>query len=87
MLRGFLLIFQSSFEINSFADIDECLIPGSCGANTDCDNQPGTYTCTCKNGYSGDPYDNCIGKANYSIYYSRFQVTFQSVVSSFVLIQ
>lgn len=49
----------------SFTDINECQIPGSCGANTNCVNVPrGSHTCSCLSGYTGDPYVGCIGKTN-----------------------
>ena len=38
-------------------DIDECQNPASCGSNALCQNTPGNFTCTCPNGYGGNPYD------------------------------
>lgn len=41
-------------------DIDECGTAGpGCGANTTCQNLPGTFSCTCLPGYSGDPNTGC----------------------------
>ncbi|XP_028394545.1 uncharacterized protein LOC114518753 [Dendronephthya gigantea] len=41
-------------------DINECQIPGFCGANTSCVNQPrASYTCSCLDGYEGDPKVGC----------------------------
>jgi hypothetical protein len=35
-----------------FSDINECLIdPDICGANATCSDTPGSYTCTCDEGY------------------------------------
>ena len=44
-----------------FADINECSENrGGCHVNADCHNKPGSYSCTCKTGYSGNGA-NCIG--------------------------
>uniref|UniRef100_UPI00358E08AB fibrillin-2-like n=1 Tax=Myxine glutinosa TaxID=7769 RepID=UPI00358E08AB len=33
-------------------DVDECLMdPGVCGAGGNCSNHPGSFSCTCQNGY------------------------------------
>lgn len=46
-----------------FIDINECLIQGTCGANTNCVNLPrGSHNCSCKPGFSGNPDVNCVGK-------------------------
>ena len=51
--------------VYSFTDINECQLPNSCGANTNCVNAPsGSYTCSCKDGYAGDPRVNCVGKTS-----------------------
>ena len=43
-------------------DVDECTaFPNICGANTDCHNTDGSYTCICKAGYTGDG-KTCSGK-------------------------
>lgn len=36
------------------------MTPGVCGINADCENTPGNYSCLCKNGYHGDPYNGCV---------------------------
>ncbi|EDO48381.1 predicted protein, partial [Nematostella vectensis] len=35
-------------------DIDECTNASACHVNAACTNTPGSYTCTCKQGYHGD---------------------------------
>ncbi|GMR43505.1 hypothetical protein PMAYCL1PPCAC_13700, partial [Pristionchus mayeri] len=49
-------------------DIDECARPSlnMCGANAECKNMPGTYTCECAKGFRGDgmmctDIDECSG--------------------------
>ena len=34
------------------SDINECDQPSSCPANSDCKNTPGTFSCTCKTGFT-----------------------------------
>ena len=44
-------------------DYDECKENDpKCGANADCINTQGSYTCRCKEGYMGDGY-NCTSKS------------------------
>ena len=38
-------------------DVDECLKPKACGSNAFCTNSYGNYTCTCQEGFQGNPYD------------------------------
>ena len=47
---------------NVFLDINECEDPSVCHVNATCDNTPGSYTCTCEPGLSGDGKDTCVGK-------------------------
>ena len=43
-------------------DDDECTDPLSCHADAICANTPGSFTCTCNTGYTGDGTTSCIGK-------------------------
>jgi hypothetical protein len=47
---------------NVFLDINECGDPAVCHENATCDNTPGSHTCTCEPGLSGDGKDTCVGK-------------------------
>lgn len=38
----------------SFEDVNECLEDHRCSPHATCSNLPGTYTCTCKQGYTGN---------------------------------
>jgi len=44
------------------ADVDECNTPGTnnCSSNANCVNEPGSFGCHCKSGYTGDVVD-CNG--------------------------
>ena len=62
-----LKIFASLLNI----DVDECTaFPNVCGANTNCNNTDGSYTCICKAGYTGDG-KTCSGK---DLYYFKLIV-------------
>ena len=45
-----------------FADVDECIAPSAnnCSSNADCVNEPGSFECNCRPGYTGDGV-NCNG--------------------------
>ena len=47
----------------SLSDIDECAVPSTCDAQAACTNNPppGSFTCMCNPGYSGDGM-TCTGK-------------------------
>ena len=48
----------------NWADIDECDDANpqhNCDENAECENNAGSFTCTCGTGYSGDG-QTCIGK-------------------------
>ena len=41
--------------MNDFTDFDECsLEPSPCDENSDCSNSEGSYSCTCKTGFTGN---------------------------------
>lgn len=40
------------------SDINECL-ENPCGANAVCTNSPGSFLCSCKPDYTGNPYKGC----------------------------
>ena len=53
--------FYPSAPLKSVSDMDECSSNShSCDVNAVCNNTRGSYTCTCKPGYSGDG-KNCTG--------------------------
>ena len=47
-------------------DIDECATPDTneCDTNAECSNTEGSYTCSCRVGYTGDG-KNCAGNEIY----------------------
>ena len=52
-------------QLPSFiTDIDECAPSSSnnCHNDAQCNNNKGSYTCACKNGYNGDGVVDCNGK-------------------------
>ena len=52
-------IVRELYSINLFLgcrDKNECTEGGNnCGANTDCTNTDGSWVCTCKHGFEGNP--------------------------------
>ena len=61
-------MMYSSKQFNIlFADIDECDENlDNCDENADCENEPGTFSCTCKEGYTGDGV-TCNGKVTHLV--------------------
>ena len=48
--------------VNIPADVDECLVSGSCGPNMLCMNSVGSYSCSCRPGYRARKnQQNCLG--------------------------
>ena len=48
-------------QLNPFSDIDECSVgTDNCDTNAACTNAPGSFTCTCNQGYVGNGV-TCIG--------------------------
>lgn len=53
---------KSKTTLMCFPDVDECALgTDKCSVNALCSNSEGSYSCTCKLGYSGDGTD-CDGK-------------------------
>ena len=48
--------------LSLLTDIDECANPetSNCGTNAECSNTEGSYTCSCRVGFTGDG-KNCAG--------------------------
>ena len=44
------------------ADINECDVEGSCHDNANCTDVPGSFTCLCLPGYTGDGFNICTGR-------------------------
>ena len=61
-IQSGLVIFQL---VLFFLDIDECSAsPSVCDINANCSNARGSYSCTCKAGFTGDG-KNCQGRRKY----------------------
>ena len=60
-LQNSLNIVRCALVLNVNADNDECTMgTNNCHANAECTNTPGSFSCDCVQGYSGDGVD-CIG--------------------------
>ena len=50
-----LILFQPVCHFSIHLDIDECSAETSpCDSNANCTNSDGSYSCTCKQGFTGD---------------------------------
>ena len=64
----FILAAICTFIISHFLDEDECdLKTHTCHENATCTNEPGSFSCACNSGYSGDGY-NCTGNETHFVY-------------------
>lgn len=45
-----------------FLDINEC-DDNPCGENTLCTDTVGSFICTCKEEFTGDPFRGCVGES------------------------
>ena len=53
---------QENYFIQKNSDIDECVVGShNCDPNARCTNIPGSFTCACNQGYSGDGF-TCEGR-------------------------
>lgn len=48
-------------------DINECDLDNDCSEFADCTNTPGSYQCTCKDGYSGNGIE-CRGECTFTLF-------------------
>ena len=42
-------------------DIDECVVESPCDTNATCNDNVGSYVCSCNSGFTGDGF-NCSGE-------------------------
>jgi len=59
--QGFFFFFDFFFSnfnyCNKFLDVDECSTNnGGCDVNAKCENNPGSFSCSCQQDYSGDGF-------------------------------
>ena len=50
--------FYVQWYLFKFADMNECT-NNPCGANSQCQDTIGSYTCTCDNGFTGTGFGDC----------------------------
>lgn len=60
MILNLLYYINSNIGLFAVADINECDQKSTCDGNAVCKNMQGSYTCKCKEGFSGDG-KTCIG--------------------------
>ena len=71
-IHQFSFMLNKSFLLANTSDIDECSEDSSpCDENADCTNSDGSYSCTCKQGFSGDG-TTCDGKRECSNNHNTF---------------
>jgi len=66
-------------------DVDECAVNnGGCSPQANCTNTPGSFTCTCLEGYIGDGF-TCSGKCNHRLNGSSSHMLTSTVKTSFLV--
>lgn len=57
-----LCVCNSGFSGNgkSCANVDECASAGACGANQECQDSVGSFSCSCVDGFTDDGEGNCV---------------------------
>ena len=72
LLHMLIISLQWCFPLFSILDLNECdSNTHNCSAQATCSNKPGTFSCECKNGWSGDG-TNCTSKyAKYLMIYYK----------------
>ena len=64
LIYSVITLFHKFIGLCDTADTDECLTNnGGCSADASCSNAVGSFTCTCKSGYTGDGFA-CSGKSS-----------------------
>ena len=62
LLRTFLILVCSKIFLLCLLDTNECLEDNLCDTFADCINTEGSYTCKCKDGYTGNGQECTKGK-------------------------
>jgi len=74
-----IFVFNLTKSIVKSIDINECSTNnGGCDAQAVCTNTPGSFSCSCKSGYSGNGF-NCLGNSflnSHIIYYLYLSIYF-----------
>ena len=62
------------------SDIDECTRATTCDSNAACTNTPGSFTCTCNQGYTGDGA-TCEGTDSNRVSCKSYTLLYQILMS------
>ena len=65
-------------------DIDECANASTCDSNAACTNTPGSFTCTCNQGYTGNG-TTCEGTDSNSVSCKSYTLLYQILMSVLML--